>query len=1116
MTDRDPTTRTEAEGATLDLPEGRPLAPGQVSGQRFRIVSQLGRGGMGEVWRAFDLKLRVEVALKALRPELLADPRRLDLLRQEVRVARQVTSPNVCRIYDLVEVEGRELVSMEYIDGRTLLDELRQRAPFDPSEAQAIVAQLLSGLEAIHEAGLVHRDIKPENIMLTRTGRVVVMDFGIARSPAEGAGSVSGTPAYMAPEQARGEAADLRSDIFSVGVMLAEMVSPEGIRDVESRQSVWQGLRRDPVEVPQSPWAGVIRKAVAKDPADRFASTAELQRALEDLAFRVHDETGLDPYPGLAAFDVSDREYFFGREAEVEAVWTRLESAHLLAVVGASGVGKSSFLGAGVIPARPAGWGVLRCTPGDQAVGALRRAVEEATGEEIAGDDDSLVAALTSWRLRHDQALLIVDQFEEVFTQNPADEQRRVAALIGRLVLDADVHVLLSLRDDFLLRCHEHAELAPVFSELTPLRTPVGGALRRAVVQPALRCGYRFEDDELADELLAEVEGERGALPLLAFALASLWQRRDRESGLLTRTAFHDIGGVGGALARHAEATIDRIGSERIGIVRELFRNLVTAEGTRAVREWGELLSVFTEPRRESAEEVLRALIDARLLTSYEVEGKEEAPTRRVEIIHESLLSAWPRLVRWQTQDADAAQLRDQLRQAANTWEEHDRSDDLLWAGAAYREYAVWRERYPGGLTEAEEAFASAMTSLATRRRRRRRAAVAAVLVIAGIVTASTTALWRRSVAEANRAEAANLVFLGQPELETNPSATVAYTIASLEQADNQGARHLALKALLRGPTALVATEDFVWRCRFGPQGKWLVQDEWIQAKRPEGHLSVIRAEGTRYYLENAHCEATHLFLPFLADSGQFVSASLCADSTWQSVVWSMPEGRPLATFRGHRVRWADDANRRRLVLVYFDGTNTVVDTIGYDGSTTHLGTLEAPYSTFRQWVAHTRFDPQDGRWLATLDEQQILVFEIGDESLSEIFRLKQAVGTTPSGMARPIDVFGKGSWLTIFFPEEAQMYQIGDNGITESRHLLPVDGANAGFDIDPQGRFVAASDASGNIRIWNLHDQSPPAVLQGPPGNPLLFFSDEGSHLTTDSGQDGHVIEWAWSLADS
>ncbi len=125
------------------------------------------------------------------------------------------------------------------------------------------------------------------------------------------------------------------------------------------------------------------------------------------------------------------------------------------------------------------------------------------------------------------------------------------------------------------------------------LDPPAGANLRRALVQPATRCGYRFEDDALVDEMLGEVEGERGALPLLAFAAAELWERRDREGGLLTREAYETIGGVGGALGRHAEATIDRIGAERVPVVRELFRNLITAEGTRAVREWDELLSVF-------------------------------------------------------------------------------------------------------------------------------------------------------------------------------------------------------------------------------------------------------------------------------------------------------------------------------------------------------------------------------------------------------------------------------------------------------------------------------------------------------------------------------------------
>ena len=148
----------------------------------------------------------------------VADERAINGLRQEVRAAREVVSPNVCRVFDLVEFDGHELVSMEFVDGVTLADVLQERSPLGLQEAREIASQLLAGLEAIHAAGLVHRDIKPENVMLTRAGRIVVMDFGIARALQSRADrNGGGHRRYMAPEQARGEAADARSDVFSAG-----------------------------------------------------------------------------------------------------------------------------------------------------------------------------------------------------------------------------------------------------------------------------------------------------------------------------------------------------------------------------------------------------------------------------------------------------------------------------------------------------------------------------------------------------------------------------------------------------------------------------------------------------------------------------------------------------------------------------------------------------------------------------------------------------------------------------------------------------------------------------------------------------------------------------------
>ena len=192
----------------------------------------------------------------------------------------------------------------------------------------------------------------------------------------------------------------------------------------------------------------------------------------------------------------------------------------------------------------------------------------------------------------------MVDQFEELFTLNPPEVQERFAALLGRLAEEGGVHVLLSMRDDFLMRCQSHEALAPIFTDLTPLgplsgRGPPPGAGRACEGR-----GLRVSRTALVDAMLEAVEGERGALPLLAFAVSRLWEQRDRERHLLTREAYGEIGGVAGALARHAERRWSASASDRRPVVRELFRNLVTAQETRAVADREELLSVF--PDRQS------------------------------------------------------------------------------------------------------------------------------------------------------------------------------------------------------------------------------------------------------------------------------------------------------------------------------------------------------------------------------------------------------------------------------------------------------------------------------------------------------------------------------------
>ena len=280
-----------------------------------------------------DLKLRVDVALKALQElSCSTTDRALETLRDEVRLAREVVSPNVCRVFDLVELDGQELVSMEYIDGITLLHILKARAPLDLSEAREIAAQFLAGLEAIHAAGLVHRDVKPENLMMTRSGRVVLMDFGIAKGLQEaGTRPPSPVPRPTCHRSSReGEELDARADVFSAGVVLAEMISPGGLKTPDARQKVWKRIRQDPPEVAETPWAAVLKRSLAPAKEQRYPTASALARALEEVTLRAGGDEDLDPYPGLSSFTEEDAEYFFGRELEIEEMWKKLQRPHLL------------------------------------------------------------------------------------------------------------------------------------------------------------------------------------------------------------------------------------------------------------------------------------------------------------------------------------------------------------------------------------------------------------------------------------------------------------------------------------------------------------------------------------------------------------------------------------------------------------------------------------------------------------------------------------------------------------------------------------------------------------------------------------------------------------------
>jgi len=268
--------------------EGR-FVPGTLVAGRYRIISLLGRGGMGEVYRATDLTLSQPVALKFL-PDAGPDHlRALERFHNEVRIARRVSHPNVCRVYDVGEADGMPYISMEYVDGEDLASLLQRIGRLPGDKALEIARKICAGVAAAHDKGVIHRDLKPANIMLDRRGNVVVMDFGLAAvaDQLRGAEARSGTPAYMAPEQLRGEQVTARSDIYALGMVLYEIFTgkrayeaanmAELIRLQESAQITSMSsiaAETDPAV------EKAIRRCLDPDPAKRPASALMVAAAL--------------------------------------------------------------------------------------------------------------------------------------------------------------------------------------------------------------------------------------------------------------------------------------------------------------------------------------------------------------------------------------------------------------------------------------------------------------------------------------------------------------------------------------------------------------------------------------------------------------------------------------------------------------------------------------------------------------------------------------------------------------------------------------------------------------------------------------------------------------------
>jgi len=759
------------------------LTPG-LRVRQYEVIRELGRGGMGRVVLARDTKLGRRVAMKFL----TSSSRHLtERFLIEARTTAQLIHPNIVVIHEVDEIAGAPYMVLEYLEGVPLRRQLG--APLPPRRAVELVVPIVRALVLAHEAGVVHRDLKPENVFVTSAGMIKVLDFGIAKivdespsSPAgrirrasldeksgdiglTAAGSLVGTLPYMSPEQMHGHDVDAQSDVWAVGIMLYEMVTGQHPISL-TNAALLMGRVPDLTEpmpsvhdaAPDLPerLERAIDRCLRKNRAERFASAKDLLDELEPLlpsrpGRQLRDDES--PFPGLSAFQEQDADRFFGRSSDVARVLVSLRERPLVGIVGPSGAGKSSFIRAGVVPAlKDSGetWQVQVLRPGRAPLASLLTALGELgslDGDTPADAREAQLARLANepgtlgTQLRERAArrktniLLFVDQFEELYTL-VADPTERLAFTRCLLAVADDaaspIRVVVSMRSDFLDRAVEDRRFLDELTRGLVFLEPLGAAaMREVLVQPLAMHGYRFDDTTIVDEMVSTLASAPGALPLLQFAAATLWETRDRSAKRVTRSAYTAMGGISGALSTHADAVLSALPSHSQRLARVLFERLVTPERTRTVVELSELRALGEDAAE--VEHLVDHLVSARLLV---VQSQGESAT--VELVHEALIAGWPTLRRWLDEGQDDATHLAQLRTAAAQWEQRGRPPGLLWRGEALADARAWRARYRGKLPPRESDYIDAVFALGDRATRVRRNVVISIITVLSIAVAGS------------------------------------------------------------------------------------------------------------------------------------------------------------------------------------------------------------------------------------------------------------------------------------------------------------------------------------------------------------------------------------------
>jgi eukaryotic-like serine/threonine-protein kinase len=560
-------------------------------------------------------------------------------------------------------------------------------------------------------------------------------------------GVALGTPQYMAPEIWLGRPSSFRSDIYSLGALLFALCAERAVhtetniealcRAVTSREATPLFELRPDLD-PR--FCTIVDRCLCRDPVERYATASELRGELTKLlpgARRQRLPKG-NPYRGLSPFEAEHQAVYFGRDSETRLVLDKLVSEPFVLIVGDSGVGKSSLCRAGVVPrvdewlGGSRSWQVLTVVPGRRPAAALAATLaplleesEDAIARRVIEDPSSVARDLRAWAGAERGLLLHVDQLEELVTIAELQEAEAVAQCIGWLALPSPgARLLASVRGDFLSRLALLPRLGDLITRAMFFLRPLSRErIREAIERPAEAMGVGFESEELVQSLVETtiVAGD-GGLPLLQYKLAELWEARPNHT-MICEASLEAVGGVGGALARHADHVLAPFTPQERRIARRVLCALVTAEGVRIHRSDREL-----RHGDDAVARVVTALVRGRLLIA-----RDSSEGTSFEIAHEALIEHWDTLRSWLGQDAEGRRMRERLQAAVTEWHRLDEGADLLWSPRQLGEL----ERHPVSLAPPELSFVETSRRHHRRRHLTRMAAVTMVPLLVVLTAAA-------------------------------------------------------------------------------------------------------------------------------------------------------------------------------------------------------------------------------------------------------------------------------------------------------------------------------------------------------------------------------------------